>query len=127
MRVDGPKKNELETNEFTAFVFLLTLTLGYCHPSRLIDELTASELHDWWAYFQAEPWGPTRDDGRVQYQIALLGSMLSGDALDSAVALPRPVGEVYGPAEMSDELVERLQAIRDKQRERHGNRIDDRD
>lgn len=91
---------------------MLALSFGYLRPEEMLGELSASELNDWWAYYQVEPWGPQRDDGRVIFQTGLIGSLLGGK-FESALALPSFIDEIYGPPQPSPETLARLDQIRD--------------
>lgn len=44
------------------------------HPDELLPRLTASQLLDWWALWDLDPWGQQRQDFRAAAQINSLGS-----------------------------------------------------
>ena len=91
---------------------LLAMTFRFVHVEEMLGTLTASELARWWAYYQVEPWGPQRDDGRSCFEVGMIGAAMSGTGFDSALALPGFVEQIYGPPDTSSVMQEQLEHIR---------------
>lgn len=91
------------------------MRLGLVHPSRLFEQLTGSEVMDWWHYYLAEPWGEPRQDARALW----LAQLNSGDGLDAAVTWPSCVAEIYQDPGLSAEFQEQLNEVR--RARSHGN------
>lgn len=72
------------------------MTFGFLHVGDMLKQMSATELQGWWSYYQVEPWGAQRDDGRVMYHAGLIGSLLGSD-IKSACAVPDFVADIYGP------------------------------
>ena len=56
-------------------LFQLALALGYGHPSRMKQDLTADEIIDWIAYYSLEPFGEIKMDFRFANLMALTANI----------------------------------------------------
>ena len=75
----------------------------------MLAELTATELNDWWRYYQVEPWGPQREDGRAMFHAGMIGHLFGGK-FDSQLALPSFISDMYGPAVVTEDMLKDLEA-----------------
>lgn len=81
--------------------------LGVEHPRRLHVELCRSELLDWLALWQVDPWGPDRADRRAAVQSA----WNRGAGFDTFQMEYPYVGDV---SDDDDELLDLLDQDRDR-------------
>ena len=85
----------------------------------MLQEMTGEEVLDWWNYYQVEPWGAQRDDGRSIHHVNMIAGLL-GEDTNSQLAIPTFISEIYCSAPMSDDMMAKLEQIR-------GNRSNHRD
>lgn len=45
----------------------MALALGYSHPDKLLEELTARQWMDWKLYSEVEPWGYSEQDAQATF------------------------------------------------------------
>lgn len=50
--------------------------MGYAHPDILLEQLTSSQITEWWAYDTVDPIGERRDDYRFSYMFSLLTNLV---------------------------------------------------
>jgi hypothetical protein len=73
----------------------------------LADELTATQIADWWHYYQCEPWGGFRDDCRLA---AFSQRFAGGEKADDV----RAIWPYWPPKESPAEVLVKLRQLKRK-------------
>jgi hypothetical protein len=94
------------------FAFRLARELGYPHPDRMLAEMTSSELADWRAYHELEPFGPEIESLRAALICTVVANSLRSPKSAARKVVDFLIG--YKPPDLKEQVIAIFEGLKDR-------------